>query len=78
MSMSRYGLHVDRRKRRTRITVSLVTAAAAVLVSTAAVYTNLRIQRAVPTTAMSSNAAAVTGYWLVARDGGIFSLNAQI
>ncbi len=77
MSLSRYGLHVDRRKRRTRITVSLVTAAAAVLVSTAAIHTNLRIQRAVPTMAMSSNTAAVTGYWLVARDGGIFSLNAQ-
>jgi hypothetical protein len=51
----------------------LLAAAAAFSVSTAASQGDPRIQRAVPTAAVSGNAAVVSGYWLVAQDGGIFA-----
>jgi hypothetical protein len=52
----------------------LLAAAAAFSVSTVASRGDPpRIQRAVPTAEVSGNAAVVSGYWLVAQDGGIFA-----
>jgi hypothetical protein len=57
----------------TATAILLLAAAAAFSVSTAASNGDPKIQRAVPTAAVSGNAAVVSGYWLVAQDGGIFA-----